>query len=149
MAYKVAIGSSDGVNIDVSFGAASSFDIYEVDGEKYTFIEKRHHAALETNEADSKIDNCESKKGCGNKTGCGSGGGCGGNGAVQLKVELLSDCRSIVCRKIGFNVTKQLEKKAIAGFDVECSVKEALDKITKYFYKVDSHQSLRGSARDN
>lgn len=149
MAYKIAIGSSDGVNIDVSFGAASSFDIYEVDGDKYIFIEKRQYAVSELNEDGSKVEKCESKEGCGNKTGCGSGGGCVGNGAAQPKVELLSDCRSIVCRKIGFNVTKQLEKKAIAGFDVECDVREALDKITKYFYKVDSHQSLRGSAREN
>ena len=39
-------------------------------------------------------------------------------------------------------MTKQLEKKAISSFDVDCPVQEALEKITKYFHSVDNHVSL-------
>ena len=74
--------------------------------------------------------------------GCsGQGGGCG-SGGPSARVEQLADVRAVVAAKIGFNVTKQLEKKAISSFDVECTVNEALEKITKYFYSVDNHVSL-------
>ncbi|MBQ3687230.1 MAG: hypothetical protein II932_05315, partial [Treponema sp.] len=72
---------------------------------------------------------------------CGQGGGCGAAGP-SARVELLADVRAVVAAKIGFNVTKQLEKKAISGFDVDCTVQEALTKITKYFYSVDNHVPL-------
>ena len=41
------------------------------------------------------------------------------------------------------NLSSRLEKKAIAGFDVDCSVDEALAKIAAYFDKIDNHISLR------
>jgi hypothetical protein len=41
-------------------------------------------------------------------------------------------------------VQKQFEKLAITGFDVDCTVEEALQKITAYLDKIDKHQSLRG-----
>ena len=88
--------------------------------------------------------------GCGNG-GCnsGSGGGCSGSGEVSRKVELVSDCRCVVCKKIGFHVQKQLERKAITSFDVACTVEEALQKITVYFHKVDTHQSFRRASVEN
>jgi hypothetical protein len=45
---------------------------------------------------------------------------------------------------VGFNVQKQFEKLAITSFDVDCTIAEAMDKITSYLDKVDNHQSLRG-----
>ena len=59
------------------------------------------------------------------------------------KVALIEDCRAVVCKKVGFQAQKQFEKKAISVFDVECSVEEALEKITSYYYKIDNRQSLR------
>ena len=38
--------------------------------------------------------------------------------------------------------TKQLEKKAVASFDVDCPVQVALEKISNYFHSVDNHISL-------
>ncbi len=132
MAYKIAIASSDGENVDLSFGAAESFYIYDVNGVEFALSEERILGSGEDAALQNPSGGCES--------GCGGGSGCG---ASSQKVESLSDCRSIVCRKIGFGVTKQLEKKAISGFSVECSVTEALEKIASYYDKVDSHQSLR------
>lgn len=152
MPYKIAIASSDGIHIDETFGSAKEFLIYEVTDEKYVKAEVR--AVEEANSGANKAaqpqkeaalqEKCGNTGGCG-KSGCnsGSGGGCSGGGEVSGKVELVSDCRSIVCKKIGFHIQKQLERKAITSFDVDCTVEEALQKITAYFYKVDTHQSFR------
>ena len=76
---------------------------------------------------------------------CGNGRGC--SGAVFPKVEIISDCRCVVCKKIGYKVQKQLEKLAIISFDIDCTVEEALNKITVYIQKTDTHRSLRGIAK--
>ncbi len=81
------------------------------------------------------------------KLGCGSGcntGGCAGGDGEMPKVTLISDCRCVVCKRIGFQIQKQLEKKAILGFDVECSIDEAMRNIIRYFERVDHHRTLRG-----
>ena len=150
MSYLIAVASSDGNNVDIGFGAAKGFRIYEVDGTDYKEKEYREFTEDESNLEISQdaIQNgsCPSASSCGSaQAGCGDGaqGGCGGSGGAQRKVDLISDCRSLVCRKIGFQAQKQLEKKAIAGFDVDCSVDEALVKIATYFNKLDNHISLR------
>lgn len=172
MAYKIAVASSDGLQIDETFGSTKSFIIYEVEDGKYSRLEERtfHLEAAEENAAslaegcnlpgeDSLSESCHkqdcsveyaqgAKDGCGSGAGngCGNGSGCGsgcGGGEVSAKVELISDCRCIVCKKIGFHIQKQLERKAISAFDVSCSVEEALSKISYYFNRMDNHESLR------
>lgn len=145
MAYKIAVASSDGINVDLHFGAAAEFLIYEVNDEgTFKLSEKRKAAEKADENAEVQPtpsaggQEC-SQKGCQSGCGNGNGGGCGGAGGAAAKVEGISDVRAVVAAKIGFNVTKALEKKAIAGFDVECPVQEALEKITKYFYSVDKH----------
>mgnify|MGYP002623598239 CR=1 FL=1 len=138
MAYYIAVASSNGTTVDIHFGAASEFRIYRVeDDASFSFAETR--AAPEETAQDSQQN--AGSEGAG--TGCGNAdAGCGGGAGQSAKVASLSDCRAVVCKKIGFNVQKQLEKKAIAGFDVECAVEDALKKITQYFYKIDNHISL-------
>ena len=162
MSYKIAIGSSDGVNIDLKFGAVDYFSIYEVEGTNYEFVEKRS-----VNPNDEKVilfdrkdkktvgdkSSCNTSIGCGNKnigcgnnanSGCsGNGGGCLGPSDVTDRVDVVSDCRCVVCAKVGFQAQKQFEKKAISVFDIECDIELALQKITAYYDKIDSHRSLR------
>ncbi|WP_408071945.1 hypothetical protein [Butyrivibrio sp. JL13D10] len=180
MSYFIAVASTDDINVDLTFGAAEGFSIYEVDGTSYRKIEYRKVAEETQDEAANKEESesisaeaygdaaggcsandacgagnglgvgnaCGSGNGtgegnaCGSGNGCGTGGGCGHGGALP-KVELISDCRSLVCRKIGFQAQKQLEKKQIASFDVACSVDEALTKISSYFDKLDNHKPFR------
>ena len=139
MSYKIALASSDGVNVDEHFGAASSFLIYEVSDEgEFSLLGRRDCDGADVAPAGTGIAGCNPAPG-----GCGGqGNGFGQGAAVSAKVLLVSDCRSVVAARIGFNVTKQLERKAISGFDVECTVQEALEKITKYFHSVDKHVSL-------
>lgn len=141
MSYKIAVASSDGKQIDRTFGQAESFFIYEVTEDKYSKIEKRNTIYSPNGNGHGECGNA--KTGCqnGGQAGCGSGTGCGGE--VSKKVELISDCRCIVCQKIGFHIQKQLERKAISAFDVTCTVEEALSKIASYFSHIDNHKSLR------
>ena len=141
MAYKIAIASSDGINVDIHFGAAQSFLIYAVEDDG-TFSEQEKRNVPETAESSNAANS--SNGGCGNGgAGChGNGGGCGQGAGISPKVELICDCRCVVAAKIGFNVIKQLERKAIASFDVETTVQEALEKITKYFYSIDNHKTF-------
>lgn len=133
MSYKIAAASSDGIRIDRTFGNTEFFTVYEVSGGEYHELEKRYFA----DDAEKVSEAC----GGGCNKGCGSGNGCGGG--ADKRVGLISDCRCVVCAKIGFNVQKQLERRAISSFDVDCTVKEALEKITSYYTKIDSHISLR------
>ena len=62
--------------------------------------------------------------------------------ALKLDLDALaersfSDCRrAVVCAKIGRNILKQLELRAISTFDVSVPVNEALEKIVSYYYKL-------------
>lgn len=140
LAYKIAVGSSDGIYVNLKFGEVTKFLIYEVTDE-VRLIEERivsnNTEIQKTNE-----DSC-STSGCGNGGCGGNGGGCNGSLDVISKVSLISDCRCVVCKKIGFQAQKQFEKKAISVFDVECKIDEALEKIVFYYGKIDKHKSLR------
>ncbi len=141
MSYRIAIASSDGIHIDETFGAAGEFRIYEVDGEDFAEAEIRK--VSQTRGETAPEGACGGQKGCG-KGGChGEAEGCSGGEEASSKVNLIADCRCVVCKKIGFRIQKQLERKAITSFDVTCTIEEALEKITTYFYRVDTHQSLR------
>ena len=133
MAYYIAIGSSDGVNTDLKFGEVAKFLIYKVEGESFELHEERVVA---------EGVSCESK--CGSKEGCSGGGhGCGGGEEVAAKVTAIEDCRAVVCKKVGFQAQKQFEKRAISVFDIECTIDEALTKISSYYSKIDNGRSLR------
>lgn len=144
MSYKIAVVSSDGIHIDETFGLAKEFIIYEVTKENYIKSEVRKlekASSVQTNVTQSQKASLL-QGGCENSNNCGKGC-CSSGDEVSKKIEKVLDCRCVVCKKIGFHIQKQLERKAIASFDVDCTVEEALRKITTYFYKVDTHQSFR------
>lgn len=139
MSYKIAVGSSDEKNVDQKFGEVSEFLIYEVEGLSYKLAEKR-----EVTKSDNASNGCDSEGGGCASGGCsGNGQGCSGPSEVTGKVEVISDCRAVVCKRIGFQAQKQFEKKAISVFDVECEIKDALEKITTYYDKLDRKISLK------
>ncbi|MBR3644940.1 MAG: hypothetical protein IKN54_00845 [Lachnospiraceae bacterium] len=152
MAYKIAVGSSDGQNVDLKFGEVDSFLIYEI-SDKIELVEKRvvpekNDSVQISNTNNEKSLNTNNERSCStgncNSSGCsGNGGGCGGSEGVLAKVSLIDDCRCVVCKKIGFQAQKQFEKKAISVFDVEVPIEEALEKITYYYNKIDNHKTLR------
>lgn len=140
LAYKIAVGSSDGIYVDLKFGEVTKFLIYEVSDEIKLVEERIVHNDIDI----PKIsENSCSTSGCRNEGCGGNGSGCNGSSDIISKVDLISDCRCVVCKKIGFQAQKQFEKKAISVFDVECEINEALEKITFYYGKIDKHESFR------
>ena len=146
MSTKIAIATSDNLNIDLHFGQAKSFLIYELKDSKFELTEKRELPASENKptspEAPSPQDFGGSCGGagfaCGSGGGCGgSGGGCGGgaSGPLAPAVELLLDCRSVVAAQIGQGMRRQFERNAISVFDIELPIEEALNKLAAYYLK--------------
>jgi nitrogen fixation protein NifX len=133
MPYKIAVASSDGVNIDMNFGSAHEFFIYEVGERGECALLEIREAVKEAGEPSACKDRCK-------------GGGCEGSRENHPKVDFIADCRCVICKKIGFHIQKQLEKKAVSTFDVEGKIEDTLEKITWYFHRVDHHQTLRGMA---
>ena len=140
MAYKIAVGTSDGIYVDLKFGEVTKFLIYEVSDE-IKLIEERS-VSNDTEIQKVSANSCNAS-GCRNEGCGGNGSGCSGPSDVSSKTERISDCRCVVCKKIGFQAQKQFEKKAISVFDVECKVNEALEKISFYYGKIDKHESFR------
>lgn len=152
MSIKVAIASSDGLNIDLHFGQAKSFLIYELKGSKFELTEKREvppqsdtpvvstGSTTGTSDCNPAVSvGCETGGfGCGSGGGCGgSGGGCGGaaSGPLAPAVELLLDCRSVVAAQIGQGMGRQFQRNAISVFDIELPIEEALNKLAAYYLK--------------
>ena len=137
MSIKVALISSDGLNIDLHFGKVSEFLIYELKDGVFVQVEKRHLQSI-PGEADDRKETL-SGVGCGNGLGggFGCGGGCGGGNAGPLApaVELLLDCRAVVAAQIGQNMRRQFDRNAISVFDIELPVGEALEKLASYYIK--------------
>ena len=127
MAYKIAVASSDGKNVDLHLGSSSFLKVYTAEGLSFQFLEDR------------KVDvSSEAEGGC-QGGGCsgGNGGGCSG-GSNPQSVEIVADCRAVVAAKVGKNARRLLELKAISVFDIEIPVEEALSKITSYYHKLDN-----------
>lgn len=166
MTYKIAVASSDGITVDGAFGEVTEFRIYQVEGEQYTqveyrkmpepLIQKPEDTAVAQRADSTDQQNCSGQDSDPTEAGCCGGqdsehteGGCcgehGGHGGCgcgtpdgsSVRIKVLSDCRSIVCKKIGPHAKKLLERKAIAAFDVECSVEDALKKIIFYYNRMD------------
>lgn len=148
MSYKIAVASSDGITIDAHFGSTTQFYILQVnDDESYQILEDRR---VSESVPGSTQDSCSgAKDGCGNRQqgSCGNhqSGGCGGHSdaSINAKVELIADCRCLLCLKCGPGAERQLERKAITVFQIDISIENALKKIIPYYSKLDHHISLR------
>lgn len=147
MAYKIAVASSDGIRVDLSFGAAESFYIYEVDDDNQFYrCEKREYSITSVQDEVPNACNQTEKSGAkcaGKQEGC-RGSGCGGQDGSSPKIALIEDCRCVLCSKLGFQIRKQLEKKAITVFDINYEIDTAIEKIAEYYDRMDHHKNLRG-----
>ena len=139
MSLKVALASSDGKNIDLHFGKAEKFYIYELKDKDFELVENRNAPKQEEKESSADSECIPGGgAGCGGGFGCGSGcgGGCGGaSGPLSPLVEGLLDCRAIVAAQFGQNVRRQFERNAVSVFDVELPIDEALEKLAAYYLK--------------
>ncbi len=143
MAYKIAVASSDGRFVDIHFGTASFFYVYDVSDHGEFVLGEVRNCDSSADEGNRLFPHSPESRVCasGGKGACAGQGNCCGGEGPSARVLLISDVRAVVAASIGFNVCRQLEKRAISSFDVSCSVEEALEKITQYFYRLDSRLS--------
>lgn len=139
MGIKVAVASSDGLNIDLHFGQAKSFLIYELKDNKFTLSEKREVPADAF--AEGALRQAQGPQADAGFACPGGGGGCGGcgggaSGPLAPAVELLLDCQAVIAAQIGQNMRRQFERNAISVFDIELQVSEALEKLAAYYSKL-------------
>jgi nitrogen fixation protein NifB len=103
MTMKIAIASSDGVNIDQHFGHAEYFYIYEIDDNGGITEEERRGFSSEIV----------------------------GHDRVQAAIELLSDVHYVLCAQIGPRAVETLASSHITGYALAGSVQKALQNYVK------------------
>ena len=116
MAYKIAIGTSDGKSVNLHFGEIESVSVYEVnesDG-SYSFLEER------------KITRAPEKEEC--ESGC----SCGSNFAVKVS-QTISDCTYFLVAKIGPKPHRLLQENKVNCLEAPFEIEEAVSKLNDYY----------------
>lgn len=104
---KVAVVSSDGKVVNQHFGKASRFYIFEVDGEKIQFLEVRETIPV-----------------------CGSADEGHADDVLGRAISLISDCKVLLCSRIGSRPQEELKKKGISAIEAPYFINEALKSIS-------------------
>ncbi|SEJ67118.1 Dinitrogenase iron-molybdenum cofactor [Propionispira arboris] len=148
MAYKIAIASTDGVEINAHFGSTETFLIVRVEDDgSFQQLGRTAPATVLPHQVAEHPALGQDTSACSSGSSCKSqGGGCGGGHdetEINEKIVQILDCRCLLCKKVGAGVKKQLEKKSIAVFEVDYKIEAALKKIIDYYRKIDQHISLR------
>ncbi len=101
--YKVAVTSKYNKMVDLHYGQADKFHIYEIDGSGISFLETR-----------------ETVKYC-NGPGCDER-----EAAKEAAVKTISDCNAVLTMRIGHDAQKHLSEKGFSIFESCVSVEEGL-----------------------
>jgi predicted Fe-Mo cluster-binding NifX family protein len=116
--YRIAVASSDGKNIDLHFGHASLFRIYEINETDLSclFIEER------------KLSEDRDANGC---------AGCGGHGEQRVgeAAKLFNDCLYLLTARIGPKPYEMLKRSGITALETPFDLKKALPKLNAYHVK--------------
>ena len=132
--YKVAVATNDGVNVNVHFGHAAAFDIYEVDeaSGKYEKIEVR-----------LKPEHCDGS--CGDGT-------CGQrevqHSSMYAAAKNLADLDYVLCEQLGPQAIQSLARFTVRAFDIALPISEAIAKINIYRNKI-AERALRFKSNHN
>ena len=121
--YKVAVATNDEVNVNVHFGHAAAFDIYEVNDASGKF---------EKIEVRVKPEHCD--------------GSCGSRDEEHLSMlsaaKNLSDLDYVLCEQVGPQAIRALARYNVRAFDIALPIGEAIAKINLYRNKI-AQRALR------
>ena len=132
--YKVAVATNDGVNVNVHFGHAAAFDIFEVDeaSGKYEKVEVR-----------LKPEHCDGS--CGDGT-------CGQrevqHSSMYAAAKNLADLDYVLCEQLGPQAIQSLARFNVRAFDIALPISEAIAKINIYRNKI-AERALRFKSNHN
>lgn len=99
---KIAVASSDGIVVNQHFGRAKQFYIYEKQGNKFHFIEKRRGIPF-CNHGEYE------------------------DGALQHAIDLIEDCFGVLVLQIGSAAEQVLEEKGITVFVARGYIEDVLN----------------------
>ncbi len=97
---KIAVATSDGKNVDLHFGSADIFLIFEIEENNVNFLEIREKPKISIKEHSDRW-------------------------TVSLK--LLEDCGAVFCSRIGDEPKEALHSKGIGTVESQKSLKEAIE----------------------
>lgn len=102
---KVAVASTNGKNIDLHFADANRFLIFDVENGSSNFLEIREKTDLPLeNHTDRWIES----------------------------LEILKDCRAVLCKKIGKEPSAELRKSGIRPIQLDIPVEKALRECSSH-----------------
>jgi nitrogen fixation protein NifX len=104
---KIAVASTDGKLIDLHFGDANRFLIFKIlDGEG-KFQEIREKTPMSINNHQERW---------------------------VASIDLIKDCKAVLCSKIGNEPTIELRKLGIKPIQLDCEVKEAVKECSEHLF---------------
>lgn len=103
MSYRIAVASTDGKVINVHFGRADKFLVFEVEDSTFKFIELRS-----SNPPCSDFQHEQS--------------------AMDAAVGIFSDCEAVFALRIGPGAARALILKGIRPFEAGCFIEDAIKK---------------------
>jgi nitrogen fixation protein NifX len=120
MAYRIAITSSDGVNIDTHFGQSGGFYILEAadDGKSWETLGYRNVPKT-----------AETASGAAEQS-------CNGHDDARLAVisSMLSDCQYLLTKKIGLKPYRFLQRTGLTSLELSGSIAPIIEKLTAYHH---------------
>jgi nitrogen fixation protein NifX len=102
---KIAVASTDGKIVDLHFGDANRFLIFKIEEGKGKFQEIREKTPMPLNNHQERW---------------------------VASIDLINDCKAVLCSKIGNEPTIELRKLGIKPIQLDCDVKEAVDECSKH-----------------
>ena len=106
-AFRVALASTDGYEVNTHFGRAETFYIYQFFIDEWIFIEKRAVKPACQNGKHSIEE-------------------------MQKNAALFADCKYVVASKIGAGALSALQSQGIIPMNLPGDVNDALEKIFSY-----------------
>ena len=102
---KIAVASTNGKVIDLHFGDANRFLIFEIEDGQGKFSEIREKTEM-------KVDNHQER--------------------WLASIDLIEDCKAVICSKIGNEPKIELMKLGIKPINLDCDVDEAVQSCAEH-----------------
>jgi predicted Fe-Mo cluster-binding NifX family protein len=106
MEIKIAVASSDGVNVNQHFGRATKFRIYRLDTDSYEYIEER-----------ATVPACSGQQ--------------HSDYGLEQTAALITDCQGVVVSQIGAGAIDVCIAQRTLPFSLEGSIDEAMQTLIK------------------
>ncbi|MBZ2165271.1 NifB/NifX family molybdenum-iron cluster-binding protein [Methanobacterium spitsbergense] len=102
---KIAVASTDGKIIDLHFGDADQFLIFKIKNGEGIFQEIRKKTEIPLNNHQERW---------------------------VASIDLITDCKAVLCNKIGNEPTVELRKLGIKPIQLDCDVKDAVKECSEH-----------------